>query len=168
MKRIPFFISVCALAALAAPTLPYARESNEAQIRALEMKFAAAASAKDVDAIMRAYVPDESLFVFDVIMPRQYVGAAAYRKDWSDFLATFSGPVKFEISDLAVSGDGEIAYGHSVQHVVGTDTKGHAVEFVVRVTDVYRKIKGQWLIVQEHVSVPVDMNANKPDMMSKP
>ena len=28
----------------------------------------------------------------------------------------------------------------------------------VRVTDVYRKIDGKWLIVQEHVSVPIDFS----------
>jgi len=37
-----------------------------------------------------------------------------------------------------------------------------------RVTDVYRKIKGNWLIVREHVSVPVDLNTGKPDLSSKP
>jgi hypothetical protein len=37
-------------------------------------------------------VPDESLVVFDLIPPRQYLGANAYRKDWTDFLAIFSGP----------------------------------------------------------------------------
>ncbi len=43
-------------------------------------------------------------------------------------------------------------------------------EFVVRVSDVYRKIDGKWLIVQEHVSVPIDFTTGKPvpDMMSRP
>jgi ketosteroid isomerase-like protein len=168
MKKPVFFMSVCALAAIAVSSVASAKTSDEAQIKALEAKFAAAVSAKDVDAIMRVYVPDESLFVFDVTVPRQYVGAAAYRKDWSDFLATFSGPVTFAVSDLVVSGDDWIAYGHSIQHMAGKDAKGQPVEFVVRVSDVYRKIKGKWLIVQEHVSVPVDMSTDKPDMMSKP
>jgi ketosteroid isomerase-like protein len=38
----------------------------------------------------------------------------------------------------------------------------------VRITDVYRKIGGKWLIVLEHVSVPVDLATGKPDMLSKP
>jgi hypothetical protein len=33
---------------------------------------------------------------------------------------------------------------------------------------VYRKIKGHWLIVQEHVSVPVDLATLKPDLRSQP
>jgi ketosteroid isomerase-like protein len=156
------------LATVAVPAVASANSNDDAQIKALEARFTAAFNAKDVDGIMKCYVPGDSLFVFDVTVPRQYVGAAAYRKDWSDFLATFSGPVTFKLNDLSVTGDGKIAYGHSIQHVTGKDTKGQPVDFVVRVSDVYRKIKGKWLIVQEHVSVPIDMSTNKPDMMSKP
>ena len=42
-------------------------------------------------------MPNQSFFVFDVIPPRQYVGADAYRKDWAGFVGTFKGPVKFDI-----------------------------------------------------------------------
>ena len=45
---------------------------------------------------MQAYVPDETLFAFDVIPPRQYVGAKAFRKDWGEFLAGLKGPLKYE------------------------------------------------------------------------
>jgi ketosteroid isomerase-like protein len=165
--KINRILLACAVLACALPTAAPARSSDESQIRAMETKLASEVSNKNVDAIMQAYVPDESLFVFDVTPPRQYVGAAAYRKDWTEFLKMFSGPLTFEVNDLAVSSDGRIAYGHCVQHAVGKDTKGQPIEFVVRVTDVYRKIKGRWLIVQEHVSVPVDMDAGKPDTMSK-
>jgi len=59
-----------------------ARADAAADIRALEDRFVAAFKAKDVDAIMKVYAPGQTLIVFDVIPPRQYVGAAAYRKDW--------------------------------------------------------------------------------------
>jgi uncharacterized protein (TIGR02246 family) len=142
--------------------------SDEAKIRALEAQFAAAFNAKDVDAIMKVYVPDESLVVFDVVPPRQYVGAKAYRKDWQDFFGSVKGPLKFEISDLSVATDGRLGYGHSIQRVNWTDSKGQPIDLTVRVTDVYRKIKGNWLIVHEHVSVPVDLETGKPDLSSKP
>jgi hypothetical protein len=38
----------------------------------------------------------------------------------------------------------------------------------VRVTDVLRKVNGKWLIVQEHVSVPVDLATAKADLTSRP
>jgi hypothetical protein len=59
-----------ALPALISPAIAAPTSSSEVQIKALEDKFAAAFNAKDVDAIMKLYVPDESLFVFDVGVPR--------------------------------------------------------------------------------------------------
>jgi ketosteroid isomerase-like protein len=150
------------------PTGVQAASSDEASIRALESRFVAAVSAKDVNAIMKVYVPDESLFVFDVVPPRQYVGAKAYSKDWADFLGAFKGAVKLEMSDLRVTVDRTMGFGHSIQRVSGTDTKGQPIDLTVRVTDVYRKIKGNWLIVHEHVSVPVDLDTGKPDLSPKP
>ena len=141
---------------------------DEAKIRDLENLFAAAVNAKDLDAIMKVYVPDETLLVFDVVPPRQYVGAKAYRKDWGDFLALFKGPLKFEITDLQITAADPLGYSHSIQHVSGTDAQGQPIDLTVRLTDVYRKINGNWLIVHEHVSVPVDLDTNEPDLESKP
>jgi uncharacterized protein (TIGR02246 family) len=145
-----------------------ASSADETAIRALETRFAAAFNAKDIDAIMKVYVPDNSLLVFDVVPRRQFAGAKAYRKDWEEFLAQFKGSPKIEIADLRVVADGTLAYSHSIQHVGGTDTKGQPTDITVRVTDVYRKIKGNWLIVHEHVSVPVDLETGKPDLASRP
>jgi ketosteroid isomerase-like protein len=157
-------VTGCILAPVAARSAP----ADEAKIRALEDRFVAAFNAKDVDAIMKVYVPDETLFVFDVVPPRQFVGAKAYRKDWEGFFSMFNGNPKFAITDLDVVAIGTIGYGHSIQHVTGTDTKSNPIDFTVRVTDVYRKIKGNWLVVQEHVSVPVDLDTGKADLSSKP
>ncbi len=38
---------------------------------------------------------------------------------------------------------------------------------VARTTDVYRKMNGKWFIVEEHNSVPVDLETMKPDLLSK-
>jgi uncharacterized protein (TIGR02246 family) len=147
---------------------PAARADAQSDIRALENQFIAAFKAKDVDAIMKVYVPDQSLFVFDVIPPRQYVGADAYRKDWQGFLGSLNGPITVELTDLAIVSDHNLAYGHSIQHVAGKDKDGKPLDLTVRVTDVYKKIKGHWLIIHEHVSVPVDLDTGKPDLTSKP
>ncbi len=145
-----------------------AASNDIAQIRALEDKLAAAVEARNVDAIMNTYVSDETLFVFDVIPPRQYVGAKAFRKDWDDFLGGTKGPLKYIITDVDATADGNIAYGHSIQRILATGTKGDPIDLTTRVTDVYRKIKGNWVIVQEHISIPVDLDTGKPDFLSKP
>jgi len=170
MKTIVTTMIACAVAIafFGPPAAAQTKSKDEAAIRALEERFAAAFNAKDIDAIMKVYVPDESLVVFDVVPPRQYVGAKAYRKDWQDFLGIFNGPVKFEISALSVAADGTLGYSHSIQRVSGTTAKGQSIDLTVRVTDVYRKIKGHWLVAHEHVSVPVDLDTGKPDLSSKP
>jgi uncharacterized protein (TIGR02246 family) len=141
---------------------------EETAIRALEDNFVAAFNAGNVDAMMKNYIPDSSLVVFDVVPPRQHQGADAYRKAWMGFFSHFRGTPKIEINDLSITVDGTIAFSHSIQHVTGIDTKGHAIDRTVRVTDGYRKIGGNWLIALEHVSVPVDVTTGKADLTSKP
>ena len=145
-----------------------AKADAREDIKALEDRFIVAVKAKDLDAIMKVYVPDQSLFVFDVEPPRQYVGAAAYRKDWQAFLDSFNGPIIFELTDLDITTDDNLAYSHSIQRVAGTDKQGKKLDLTVRVTDVYKKINSNWLVIHEHVSVPVDLHTGKPDLTSKP
>ncbi len=171
MKKIGFWL--CAVLVVVsiygAERRREGQSSDEKQIRALEDRFAAAFRAKDVEAIMSAYAPGGELVVFDVIPPRQYVGFDAYKKDWQDFFALFPGPVdKFEITDLSVATDRNLAYGHSIQRSVMTKKDGSKMDFTARVTDCYRKMGGKWLVTHEHVSVPVDLNTGKPDFESKP
>jgi ketosteroid isomerase-like protein len=141
---------------------------DEAAIRALEANFATALNAGDVDAMMKNYVPDNSLIVFDVVPPRQHVGPDEYRKAWLGYFAHFKGPPKFTITDLATTVDGNVGFSHSIQRTVGTDTQGQPVDRTVRVSDGYRKIGGKWLIAFEHISVPVDLATGKADFTSKP
>ncbi|HXB83058.1 MAG TPA: nuclear transport factor 2 family protein [Candidatus Acidoferrum sp.] len=67
---------------------------------------------------------------------------------------------------MSVTISGDVAYTLSIQSFSGNMGNLHAM--AVRVTDVLRKIDGKWLIVQEHVSVPVDFTTLKPDFMSRP
>src|SRR5205085_721126 len=150
MKKLSVLFSVaipgiilCALASGAGRA-----GKDESDIRALEDRFAAAFKAKDLDGIMSVYVPDESLIVFDIVPPRQFVGAKAYRQDFEQFMAMSPGPIEvFEIKDLSIVTDHDLAFSHSIQHLAFTGKDGKEVDITVRVTDGYRKIKGKWLIV---------------------
>jgi ketosteroid isomerase-like protein len=166
MNKLTSTLAGVVLTAGLLPATAMAGPAEEAQIRALEASFASAVAAKDVDAIMKFYSPD--VLVFDVVPPRQYAGAAAYRDDWKTLFSGFSGPVKFELTDLVVSAEGTMGYSHSIQHLSGVDPKGAPVDMTVRLTDVYRKQGDVWLIVHEHVSVPVDLATDKGDLASKP
>lgn len=170
VRKLNIGIAACAVSialsiiAFGAP----ARADARADIKSLEDRFVAAFKAKDVEAIMKAYAPGQALVVFDVVPPRQYVGVAAYRKDWQTFLGSFEGPITVELTDLDIGADRNLAYSHSIQRISGTDKQGKKLDLTVRVTDVYQRIRGRWFIVHEHVSVPVDLDNNKPDLASKP
>ena len=97
-----------------------------------------------------------------------HLGAAAYRKDWQELFDSFNGPITVELTDLDITADDNLAYSHSIQRVAGTDKQGEKLDLTVRVTDVYKKINGNWLVIHEHVSVPVDLDTGQPDLTSKP
>ena len=158
------FAAVLFNAALALPP----KGNDEAEIRTLEQNLVAAAKAKNSEKVMACYAPGEELFVFDVVPPRQYASHDAYKKDWEDLFAQFQGPMNIEINDLHVTTNGsDLAFSRSIQHVTGTFTDGKPLDLIVRVTDVYQKKVSQWLIIHEHVSVPVDIKSGQADLMSK-
>jgi ketosteroid isomerase-like protein len=145
-----------------------ARADDKADLAALEKRVGAGIEAKDPDAIMANYIPGDSLVVFDLVPPRQYTGAEAYKKDWAGVFAGCADSPKFEISDLDITADSKLAFSHSIQHFSCTDAKGNKVEMTMRATDGYRKVKGKWLIVHEHISAPIDLATGKADLTSKP
>ncbi len=166
-KSLLFFVLAFAVAA---GTLfgirANAQSDDNAQISALYQQFATAFRHKDLNAIMAFYPHDNTLFVFDVGTPREHVGWESYRADWKGFFGSIKGNPQFSISELGVTISGDVAYSHSIQSFAGNMGNLHGL--TVRVTDVLRKIDGKWLIVQEHVSVPINFQTLKPDFMSRP
>ena len=71
--------------------------------------------------------------------------------------ANSSGPVAYEVRDLNITTDGELAFVQSLNHVKGTLASGHITDLWVRWTACFRRIDGVWLVVHDHVSVPADL-----------
>jgi len=126
MKTARFWMAAMMLGAalLGLASAAHAKTNDQAAITKLLNDLGAAVGAKDMDRIMSFYVPDESLFVFDSIPPRQYVGAKAWRKDFEGFFAEYPGPIKFEVGDLSVTTDGQLAFAHYVAHMTGAAKDG--------------------------------------------
>jgi hypothetical protein len=61
-----------------------------------------------------------------------------------------------------------IVVGPRRSHLTGKGKDGNPMDATMRITDVLRKSSGKWLIVHEHVSVPVDLASGKADLSSKP
>jgi uncharacterized protein (TIGR02246 family) len=143
-------------------------DADKAAIQALEDTYNEGFTSKDVDKVMSVYAPGKQLFVFDVVPPREYTSWEAYKKDFEGLFSAFPGPVKNTISDQTIHVVGTVAYGHNIQTGEFTGKDGTKINIVARTTDIYRKMKGKWLIVEEHNSVPVDFDTMKPVLLSKP
>lgn len=161
-------VVLCSVVALAGsvPVRAQANAADKAAIEAMYRQFDQAFEKKDSKAIMACYAPD--VFVYDVTPPRAYVGWDAYRKDWDDLFAAMPGPATSKITDLNITVAGNVAWSHYVDDGSLTDKEGKAMHLVVRATDVWRKSKGQWRIVMEHNSFPVDLATGQADTLSKP
>ena len=56
----------------------------------------------------------------------------------------------------------------NIETWVLTDKDRNRLKLTFRVTDVWRKTNGKWLIIHEHTSFPVDYATGKADFLSKP
>jgi uncharacterized protein (TIGR02246 family) len=139
---------------------------EKAAIQALYNEWNDAFMKKDVNTIMSFYAPD--VFAFDVVPPREYPTWDAYKMDWQNLFATFPGPVTNSLSEVNITVVGTVAYTRCIDDGTFTGKDGSKTHIVVRVTDVLRKSDGKWRIVQEHVSVPVDLSTGKADLLSMP
>jgi len=145
-----------------------AANADKAAIQALEDTYNEGFNSKDVDKVMSVYAPGKQLFVFDVVPPREYTSWEPYKKDFEGLFSAFPGPMKNTISERTIHVVGSLAYGHNIQTGEFAGKDGTKMNIVVRTTDIYRKMNGKWLIVEEHNSLPVALDTMKPDLLSKP
>jgi ketosteroid isomerase-like protein len=139
----------------------YAGIREETAIRALIDRWTKAAQEKNVDGVMSIYQRGPSLVAYDLVPPLQYKGWDAYRDDYKAFFDQYDGPIEFESRDLVIAAGETFGYSHELQRVSGTLKGGQKMAFWLRVTQVYRKIGGQWRVVHEHVSVPANLQTGK-------
>jgi len=131
------------------------QSNDEKAIRALQERIAAALVARDLDSVMKEYVPGNELFVFDSDLPRQHTGWNSFKEDWGNFVNSAE-DVQYEVEQLGVTIVGNAAFSHHLAHLTWKRKKdGSRGEQLMSMSDAYRKIGGKWLIVMEHFSIPV-------------
>ncbi|HSU13052.1 YybH family protein [Longimicrobium sp.] len=139
--------------------------SAESGIRAAIERRVAAVRAKDVDAAMTNVADD--VLTFDVVNALQLAGAQATRQRAAEWFSSFSGPIGFEMRDLAIVAGGDVAFSHSLNRYSGTVTAG-ALDMWVRVTTGWRRIGGRWMITHEHNSAPFSTDTGQPMLDAQP
>jgi uncharacterized protein (TIGR02246 family) len=132
---------------------------DEADIRQRIDKLVEAIRAGDLEGAMPIYASD--VVSFDIEPPLRHVGAAAKRKNWAGFFTVFQRPVGYETRDLTITVGDDVAFAHSLNRVSATLKNGNRTDYWVRWTACFRKIDGNWLIVHDQVSVPLDAGSGR-------
>jgi uncharacterized protein (TIGR02246 family) len=142
--------------------------SDEAEIRALYDRWAKVFEAHDIEGIMSLYAPGDAVIAYDLVPPLQYKGKEAYRKDYVEFLAQYDGPIHVEFRDMRILSSGDLGLAHGLERFTGKLKNGQQSDLWLRATSVTRKMNGKWLIVHDHVSVPIDFESGKALLDLKP
>ena len=90
---------------------------TEAMIRQRIEDLASALRAKDIERVMTLYAPD--IVSFDVGPPLRYGGADSKRRAWREALGAFAGPIGYDVRDLRIATQADLAFVHSLNHVRG-------------------------------------------------
>lgn len=164
-------LSLLSMVVLAGALLlaPGARASNdEAEIKDVLARWAKAFQARDLDGVMAVYASGDQLVAYDIVAPLQCVGQEAYRKNYAEFFAGYEGPIVCEMRDLRIVAGRDVAFLHCIERIGGTLKGGQKSETWIRATSGLRKIKGKWLFVHDHISVPVDFATGTALLSLKP
>lgn len=129
--------------------------TDEMRIRRRLDALMEAIRAMDLERVMSAYTPD--IVSFDIEPPLQHVGSEAKRKNWASVFASYERPLGYEVRDLAIIVDGDVALGHSLNRISGTLKNGNRSEHWVRSTLGFRRMGRDWRIAHDHVSAPIDV-----------
>lgn len=127
-------------------------QQNELQIRTLLLDWAKATQDARLDDVLKNH--SENLIIFDVLPPLMYRSSAKYRESWGDWQPENQGEARFEIEDLSVMAEDQVAFAHGVIRCGGTLPDGQVFSDTVRATFCLQKLSGTWKVVHQHVSKP--------------
>ncbi len=142
------------------------RRTDDDAIRAVIDAITSAVRTKDVDAMLALCAPD--FVAFDMVPPLNHEGAEAIRSLWVNALGPFLPPLEYEVRELEIAADGDVAFSRSLNRFAGTRADGRRVVNWLRSTLGFRRVGGQWGLTHQHVSVPFDMTSGKAMFDLKP
>jgi ketosteroid isomerase-like protein len=135
-------------------TLP-SYENEKSNIRAILEAWASATRQSRKDDVLINHA--ENVLIYDVLPPIKYETAAAYRRSWDDWQPDTQGEGQFELKDLSVTANSDIAFAHGLIQCGGTLPSGKTFQDTVRATFCLKKMDGAWKILHQHISKPLKM-----------
>jgi len=133
--------------------------ADEASIRERIEALARAIRAKDIDGVMATFAAD--VVSFDLGPPLAHGGGDVFRSHWRALFDAWRDDIEFDVRELAVAISGDVAFSHGLNRMAGTTVDGRRSERWLRWTACWRLREERWLVVHEHVSVPVDLRAGR-------
>jgi PhnB protein len=131
------------------------RMTNEEQVRAVMDDWAEALRTKNAGGVIRHHAGD--FVLFSVAPP---LVSRTDPRDLETWLATWRGPIGYEIRALTVTVGGDVAFCPSLNKMIGTKRDGEAVELWFRQTLGLRNTAAGWKITHAHESVPFHMDGS--------
>lgn len=124
----------------------------EAEIKAVLEEFAEAYKLRDLQRAMGCFAPDEDVVMYGTGVDEKRVGRNEMRvqlqRDWEQTEST-----ELIYDWVSVSGAGRVAWA-AVDATFRIRAGGDEMVLPARLTTVFEKREGKWLIVQGHFSSP--------------
>lgn len=134
----------------------------ENDIRQLLQRWEQALRDKDLDAILALYADD--VVAYDLMGAPRFDNKAAYAEHWRACMAQCPDGGFLALQDIAVTAEGDLGFARFIA-AGGPDEQ---TSIWMRGTVCYRRQDGEWKIVHEHWSVPVDMESGKARFDARP
>jgi uncharacterized protein (TIGR02246 family) len=129
--------------------------SDQASIRSLVERWAAAVHAGDLDTVLADHADD--IVMYDVPPPDDGVrGIDAYRDTWPPFFTWQASGGSFDIVSLDIEAGDRVAYAHALLRCGTSEELAARPERRLRLTLGLRKQDGRWVVAHEHHSFPLD------------
>ena len=130
----------------------------EADVLNLLDRWSQALWNKDLEALRACYAED--VRVFD--LGTQVEGYPGLRALWEWCLPYFPNPIGTERKDIQLSVTPEMALATFYSRLTGMESEHPSAKSWLRTTVCMRRIDGEWTIIHDHLSLPVDCGAEKP------
>lgn len=140
------------------PDAHHARMNQQPQdrVRSLLDEWADAIRNKDIERLMGCYASD--VVAYDMMPPLEWRGAQSYRAAWEQGLA-MPGSFEVELYEPVITARDDIAFAVALAHFDVRPPSGEAYDGWFRWTAGFARSNGEWKIVHEHSSVPIEMES---------
>ncbi|MEU4443718.1 nuclear transport factor 2 family protein [Actinosynnema sp. NPDC050801] len=132
--------------------------SEHSDIRDLLEGRAAAMRAGDADRLVADYLPDA--VTFTLAPPLRHTAPEVVDPEaMRAWFATFDSAVDYEVRDLDITAEGDLAFCHSLNRMSAVPRGlDEAFDLWFRATVCLRRVDGAWRIAHEHTSTPFYMD----------